>query len=772
MNETRLIGCSPEPIAGYLKALAVLRLVAEDSEGGDPDARASWSGDALVFSSRFDREGLVEFFFNRYRPTPILTPWNAGGGFYGGGAEPLEAVARSSSPRLASYRETISVVRSLIPAQAPKDEDKGELLIRCRSELADAIVPWLDACFVLGEDKASFFPLLGTGGNDGRLDFTNNFMQRLADIIPFQEQDQVADSRGWLASALFGEGMTPLGRSAVGQFQPGNLGGPNGVQGSFEADSRVNPWDFVLTIEGALLFAGSVARRLGADSRGRAAFPFAVQSVAVGYGSAVAAEETSEGSRAELWLPLWDRPASLPEVAHLFGEGRAQFGRRQARNSVEFALAVNLLGQDRGIVAFQRYGFLKRNGLAFLATPLGRVPVSPRPAEARHLDDPRLMAWLEQLRSACRDKGKTPARYQASLKAIDRALFHFAVRAQSDAPSDRKELLNVLAAVGRAERTLSRGSKFTAENAIRPLQGVDRRWLGVGRESREFRLAAALASIAPSRDGTIGPFRSHLEPIASKGRLVDWSSAGHSAVWTDRPLVENLAAVFLRRLMESGRATQDDGPRPKTRVGLHLDAQVFAHLGDVVAFLRGEIDDTLLNDLTWGLIGLDWQVPRRRTVKPSRPSQAVKPSRPIVPAAFAITRLVAHRVGLVDEPQTTSIGDDPNKGRRWRAVVDGRSKDSEPSAAGLMHIKPSARVFHLLRAGDARAAISLAEHRLRADGFAPFGTRNHGRHRASSGTEPTVDPARLLAACLFPLAPNALTLLARQALLPPSPDFL
>ena len=46
-------------------------------------------------------------------------------------------------------------------------------------------MPWLDVCFVLGEDGPSFFPLLGTGGNDGRLDFTNNFMQRLADVIPF-----------------------------------------------------------------------------------------------------------------------------------------------------------------------------------------------------------------------------------------------------------------------------------------------------------------------------------------------------------------------------------------------------------------------------------------------------------------------------------------------------------------------------------------------------------------------------------------------------------
>ena len=179
------------------------------------------------------------------------------------------------------------------------------------------------------------------------------------------------------------------------------------MQGNFEAGSRVNPWDFVLMIEGALLFAGSVARRLGVATSSRAVFPFAVDSVAVGYGSATASEETTDGSRAELWLPLWDAPATFGEVRHLFAEGRAQFGRRQARNAVEFALAVNLLGVSRGVTAFARYGFLKRNGLAFLAAPLGRVPVTPRPT-ARLLDDPNLTRWLDNLRRSCRDKDRRP----------------------------------------------------------------------------------------------------------------------------------------------------------------------------------------------------------------------------------------------------------------------------------------------------------------------------------------------------------------------------
>jgi len=99
----------------------------------------------------------------------------------------------------------------------------------------------------------------------------------------------------------------------------------------------VNPWDYILMIEGALLFAGSVARRLGANATAKAAFSFSVESVAIGYGSATASEETTDGSRAELWLPLWGTATSLGELRQLFAEGRAQLGRRQARNAVEFA---------------------------------------------------------------------------------------------------------------------------------------------------------------------------------------------------------------------------------------------------------------------------------------------------------------------------------------------------------------------------------------------------------------------------------------------------
>jgi CRISPR-associated protein Csx17 len=191
-----LPGCTPEPLLSYLKALGVLRLVSEQK---DPHASGRWEQGQFVLSSTLDRSALEVFFRDEYLPTPIVAPWNGGSGFYGGGAEPLDQIAKSTSPRLALYRDVIARIRELIPEKKPTDQQKDALLARCRAVLPDPVVPWLDTCFVLGASGTSYFPLLGTGGNDGRLDFTNNFMQRLAEVLPSRQVRplRLLRSGGW-----------------------------------------------------------------------------------------------------------------------------------------------------------------------------------------------------------------------------------------------------------------------------------------------------------------------------------------------------------------------------------------------------------------------------------------------------------------------------------------------------------------------------------------------------------------------------------------------
>jgi len=63
--ELALPGCSPTPLAHYLKALGVLRLVAEQA---DPEARGWWQDDIFHLTSTLDVDALTSFFLFRYTP--------------------------------------------------------------------------------------------------------------------------------------------------------------------------------------------------------------------------------------------------------------------------------------------------------------------------------------------------------------------------------------------------------------------------------------------------------------------------------------------------------------------------------------------------------------------------------------------------------------------------------------------------------------------------------------------------------------------------------
>jgi CRISPR-associated protein Csx17 len=402
----------------YLKALGVFRLVAEQA---DPAARAAWEGDTFVLYTSLSEAELLAFFQQRYTPTPIVAPWAGGSGFFEkDNKQAVEAISKSKSPRLAPYRQIITQVRSILKelkqTSKPQNEAKDRLLRRYRRELPDEFVAWMDSAIVLQNEGQKFPPILGSGGNDGRLDFTQNLMQRLVEI-GFAGEALAPESKVWLRNALFGEPARDLMSAAVGQFDPGRAGGPNAGQG-MEGISQVNPWEYVLMLEGALLMAGSVTRRLDAHAGEKGSFPFTVNMTAVGNGSL----NPGEDSRGEVWLPLWNNPAQLNEVRQVFAEGRAQIGKRQARNAVDFARAVAGLGVDRGLSGFARYGFLKRSGKAYLAVSLGGFDTH---VQAEHtgllveLDD-----WLDRFRRACAGDNAQP-RFTAALRRLDEAVFAY-----------------------------------------------------------------------------------------------------------------------------------------------------------------------------------------------------------------------------------------------------------------------------------------------------------------------------------------------------------
>jgi len=729
MHDVSLPGCTPEPLMGYLKALGVFRLV---SEQADPSATLCWKGGVACLTSKLDRDGLVTFFRDEYRPTPIVGPWGARSGFYPGSSESSardalnEIIASSkSNPRLNPFAAMIEGVRAVLFAlgftEKVKDEDKLTLMRECRNALPDELIPWLDTAFIVTEDWRKFPPLLGTGGNEGSGSYVSTFAQAVVSLIVRR-----ANVEG-IGTALFGDFNSKLGGLAVGHFDPGALGGPNGSQG-FGGGGGVNPWDYLLGIEGSLVFAGASARRFGVETSSKASYPFCVEPVAVGYASE-SDVEAGDQTRSELWLPLWSESASLPEVSQLFAEGRAQLGRRQARNAVEFALSLATLGVSRGLNAFVRYAFVRRYGLSYFAAPLGRVAVTPRP-KARLLDDPSLTTWLDQLRRACREKDKTPARYQTALRSIDRAMFAFANR--SEHGNDAKYLVDVLIALGKAERTLASGLRFAQEKFIRPLAGLSAQWLDAADDGTvEFRLAAALAGITGSKKGEVGPLRSHLEEVEVT-KFVAWAPGSKSAVWSKQPLAASLAAVFRRRQMEAFRG----GVK-----GVPIRSRRPAALDDVLAFLRHQTDDEKLGDLLWALTAINWR--KVTWVKPERSHESP-------PVEFGLPRL------LVEPRRFTSrtLGDTA----RWTLDEGDANAVHDPD------------VFHALASRNIDDAVTKAARRLRSGGLTVTGYRNRRLAGRPLAVQTAIEPDRLLAAMLIPISNRDLVRIANAVLYPPEPQ--
>ena len=579
-----LQGCRPEPLGSYLKALGVFRLIAEQT---DPEVLAHWDRDALVVETTLDEDRLRAFFLNVYAPTPLLTPWNNSSGFGREGVGELGVIEASTDPRLAPYRVAIAAARQLMSSTQWAALSKEARVAACRAVLPDASLAWVDAAVVLTDGRAVFPPLLGTGGNDGRLEFSRNFHQRVLDVLGMQSSTAAATG-GWLVDALDATRTTRLMRGrSPGQFDGGSVGGPNSAP-TGAAESLLNPWDWVLLIEGSLMFASGAARRLAAGAPGQAAAPFTVGSSAVGYpGSAVA-----ESTRGELWLPLWDRPARLPEIRRLFGEGRADWRRRHVRTGLEFAEAVADLAVDRGITAFSRHGLLERNGLATVATPLGRIATPERSRPGMDL----LRQVEELLLDPVRRAANLPARAARALRRVEEAAFAVA--------SGRGTLLEMLIAVGGLHDVVARSSALRVAVRRGPISLDGDAWAARLLEegtSAELRLAISLAS-ACDRDPAgqcAGGLRDLLMAAWSGEILVPPPVPGLGL----RALSAVLADAHRRRvnqLIQSRRGVErsPEGADEHT-VGVQTlyGRASSAPLGDVNALVIGAIDESELSRL-------------------------------------------------------------------------------------------------------------------------------------------------------------------------------
>ena len=698
MKSILLRGTCPVPLASYLKALGILRLVAEQK---DASAVGWWEGEHFALEAELDENALRDFLLNEYRPTPIIAPWNGGSGFFPkdnkNGIAPLESAIAS---RFADYREAIAFGKGLLGrlgiAEKPDKEQKTRLLRLFRAQAPEPSLRWFNAAVLLSAEEPRYPPLLGTGGNDGRLDFTNNFMQRLVEIFDTTSGKSTSRAISWLDNALYGLPIPGLTHKKIGQFSPGDAGGPNASVG-FEAEALINPWDFVLMLEGALAFAAATSRRLESLYDEGMNYPFTARSTAVGDGT-LSSEDEKE-ARAEIWMPVWTTPAHWAELQMLFSEGRARLGTRIARDGLDFVRAISALGVDRGITAFQRFAFFKRSGKAYLATPLERIRVERNP-DADLIAQLDRGGFLQRVRQIARNDN-IPGRVRVAVRRLEQALFHLAARRGS------WQVQHCIVTYGEVVSSLESLARRNDKPPVPPRLGTD--WvLRADDGSAEFRIAAAIAGIGQNR-GSDPPLACHLLPLGFDAKGWQWRPDSPERVWRDGDLSSGLSSVAQWRCLEASRL-QGYPPKP-------FASPAGVGAGALAAWLHGTLPghaDQRIAELARGLALC--RIPHLPVRNPPVQHGGVLPAAWYALRAFFAPDDLLVEVGLLP--------------------LDGR-------------LPLDARLLQLLLADRIDAAVRLAWHRLAARGamLPPF---NIQHPPALAGD---FSGRRLLASLIVPLHP-------------------
>lgn len=651
MNKHVFPGVMPEPLASYLAGLGLIRLLGEQV---DPAATFAWTADGLAIETSVD--DVAAWLAEEYVPTPVLSPWNGGSGFGFKDVEPKKRLSRlmdSPSPRLTIFKDAIKIAENVVARArsagwmtAEGKGDKQRLVLEFRNRCPEVLLPWIDACVVLAEEKALFPPLLGTGGNDGRLDFSTNFHEQLLVVL----DESVAGRTRSIASArdaLAGIETERLATAPVGQFDPASAGG-QGSSPFGAAGPLVNPWTYVLLVEGALLFASGTSRR-HQHAAGRAAMPFTVSFSPDGSTSGAAGEE----SRGEVWAPVWTHRCTLGEIRQLFGEARAAWRGRQAKRAVDFYAATRALGVTRGVSEFVRYGLQQRNGLAFVAVPLDRVQVVDKP-------EVRLAASIEDWVSWI-PRGEASRTIGTALRRFESAHLRYVRN------TDAIALRDLLAALTSLELAVGRSGRLRDQIPVRrpPSAGEFLGALTASQESAELRIAVGVAScIAGHSRSTDRTMRQLLLPIDPG----DPSDRAHrTGRWRDSPVVPGFGIRPLRQLLadvlawrsrtaaDEVEAGSADGPVfhgvPTFRRGVPVPA------GDLHSLAAGRgstspvpLDDEELDSWLCACLALDWRrVGWRRWA-------AADPVMPV--PTLSLLHPLAEGIALSEESPRLALGPD------------------------------------------------------------------------------------------------------------------
>lgn len=591
-----LTSCTPAPLSQYLKAVGVLRLI---SEQADPDVRGWWQDEHFCLLTKLDRAALIRFFLEDYAPSPVFNPWGARSGYYPGSSESaarkaLLKIELSKLSRLEPFRNAIATIRTVVldRSKPESDEATGDMLNKLRLNLRGAGGEWLDTVRVLVGGNYRAPAILGTGGNEGSGSYCSAFMAAVAACIIDRSMDASLD--------LFTDtNDRPIPKDtwkgSFGQFAPNGDG---------------SAWDFLLAIEGAIIFRSTVTRTTSGMGRFLAS-PFYFAPRAAGTGSSSVFDEVvvNKGrvgpGRGEQWFPLWSIPVSADEIKSLIAEGRCSLGRTQSAQSLEAARAIGHLGIARGIDSFGRFGYLQRNNLStHFAIPLARIIVRGG-RHVRLIDD--LGAWIDRVHMATRRK-HAPARLVSAERELANATY--ALLTHDGAPLRLQALL-------RAALSIEEIQVYGGAVQAGPIPPLSPEWLIAADDgTAEWRLAVALGSAAAEYDRRRRPIdsvRHHWLPLRRGARRFYEQEKrlvrDPRVVMSGREPITDCIAVVERRMIEAAQ-------RGNRRLSLVSAGGCGAQPSDLKQLIAGEVDLARVVSLARALMAVRWDQVNRvsRTV--------------------------------------------------------------------------------------------------------------------------------------------------------------
>jgi CRISPR-associated protein Csx17 len=738
----QLRACRHDILGHYLKAVGLLRVLAKcaDKDHCDPDAEGWWdleNGCFCLRSSKYDtREKLTEFFAVHYRPTPVFAAWNKEPGCDPDDSEKLGVHSEWKAANKISQQVVTAEER-----RKPANHGKlvaSEAFEAYREHSESSVAEALDAIASPFLRSNSENPIFLSRGIAGRAHIWRTHWEYLKVFWKFRDAYQKAAAKTNertstarqlqraiqpIADLLFGGVNADSTKGKGTPFFPDAIKSYNIGSGWVTKDYPFNAMDYVLAVEGAFAMRGSVGRILAANARRFAAFPFVFDT------GEEMVDDSGEvkGLSHSLWLPLWDRPVTFAELSSFVTDAQARLPGKEARFSAEFMRALYIQGVDAGFAGWQEFRFkMKASRVPWITTgaylePRFRKEAARLNRALRPLDEGRFLDQFEFRRKGTKADSQNPHPVGAALNdAIETTI-------RETTPRRCLELLHTVFAACR-KMTMSKTFRemLPGERArfFQPLPMDDWNALLAELDEPEFRVARAVASIVGQQKQANGNYSGVLPLLGSllplklgkNGWYLPSDEPSYQAVWTGADVCHDLAAVLSRRYLDS---LTDDRPALVSSLG--------APLADVLAFLRGELDDHLIGRWIEALALIGWQLTKVDELPPGRQAHVV----PIEYAALRVLleleceqretgdtakRRSQQPIALLSQRSVSALPLAVSEALRWISIwgvpnPDPKSRSEKERLAGRDIIRIPASSFHrAVSATRLAAAVCIPVH--------------------------------------------------------------